>query len=97
MFFYWGLIVIHKKIRENVNFSSPNFESFPTAIIQALACGLPAINTACYIGPREMLSNVNNFKRIIDKIELADYEIRISVNNQNYFIKAINLIIITIK
>ena len=71
---------------------SSNYEGFPNAILEALACGLPVISTDCRSGPREILAPDTDFRYEADKIELAEYGILVPVGDAFKFAEAMKLI-----
>jgi glycosyltransferase involved in cell wall biosynthesis len=58
---------------------SSEYETFPMVLLEALACGTPAISTNCDYGPREILTGVlseylvpvNNIRVLANKMDIA--------------------------
>ncbi len=70
--------------------SSSNFEGFPNAMMEALACKLPVVSTDCNSGPREILAPDTPYSsRLENDIELAKYGILIPIGDAKLLAKAI--------
>lgn len=68
-------------------------EGFPNVLLEALACGLPAISTDCNTGPREILTT--QFAPATEKgaIEMGTYGLLVPVDDATALASAMRLIL----
>ncbi len=55
------------------------WEGFPNALVEAMACGVPAISSDCRSGPREILAPDTDFRYETNKPEFAKYGVLMPV------------------
>jgi len=80
--------------RSDIFVLSSLWEGFGNVIVEAMRCGLPVISTDCPSGPREILAPTSEINaKVQNGIELAEYGILTSLNNDENLYKAIELLL----
>jgi glycosyltransferase involved in cell wall biosynthesis len=79
--------------RSNVFVLSSLWEGLPDVLLEALACGLPAVSFDCRSGPREILAPSTDTKKQINAIEYGNYGVLVPIKNEKLLAESIKKVL----